>query len=472
MADWRSGAKADSGSALGPEEDAARAYARQALDVATDVAGPGAHVAATVEVGTSSLTRFAQSSIHQSVSEDVRRLSLSITLDGRTAEVSGSADGWPGTDGLRRLAMAALTAARLRPVDPNWPGLAPPAPVGPSHADRATADATDAERAALVGAFVEAAGGLETAGFCSTWGTATAFANTAGQQAAGSVTAATIDGIARAPSGEPAPADGSGRASSTRLRSLDGAAAGLHAARIARAAADDPLDVAAGEYVVVLRPGAVVDVLSWLASGLSARPHSEGLSFARPGEQQFDEAITLRCDPLDDRLPALAFDAQGTPRSAYSMIADGVTGELASDRRDAATIAGVRSNGGALQHRYATSARAPALLLRPGSEAPDELYAGLRQALLITDFWYTRLLDPRRLVVTGLTRNGIFLIEDGIIVRPVRNVRFTQSYAEALAPGHVIGVDGESVLTESEPAPVHAPGLALTSWAVTGGARG
>jgi predicted Zn-dependent protease len=459
-------------SALGPEEDAARAYAQQALDVAADVAGPGAQVAATVEVGIASLTRFAQSSIHQSVSEDVRQLTLSITLDGRTADVTGSADGWPGADGLRRLATAALTAARLRPVDPNWPGLAPPAPVPGSHADRATADAADAARAALVAQFVDAAGGLETAGFCSTRGTATAFANSAGQQAAGSVTAATIDGIARAPGSEPAPADGSGRASSTRIGALDGAEAGLHAARIARAAAEEPLDVSPGEYVVVLRPGAVVDILSWISSGLSARPHSEGLSFARPGEQQFDEALTLRCDPFDERMPVLGFDAQGTPRTAYSLIEDGVTRELASDRRDEATITGVRSNGGALQHRYLTNARPAALLLRPGSEAPDELYSGLRQALLITDFWYTRLLDPRRLVVTGLTRNGIFLIEDGIIVRPVRNVRFTQSYAEALSPGHVVGIDGESVLTESDPSPVHTPGLALTSWAVTGGARG
>ncbi len=295
-------ADSQASSSLGPEEDAARAYAARALDVAADVAGPHAHIAVTAEVGTSSLARFAQSSIHQSVTEDIRQLTVSITLDGRTADVSGSADGWPGADELRRLATAALTAARLRPVDPNWPGLAPPqAVVGSSHADRATADATAAERAALVAAFVEAGGGLETAGFCSTRGTATAFANTAGQQVAGSVTAATIDGIARARGGEPAPADGSGRASSTRLHELDGAAAGLHAARLARAAAEVPMDVAPGEYVVVLRPGAVVDVLSWLATGLSARAHSEGRSFARPGEQQFDELITLRCDPFDDR---------------------------------------------------------------------------------------------------------------------------------------------------------------------------
>jgi predicted Zn-dependent protease len=112
------------------------------------------------------------------------------------------------------------------------------------------------------------------------------------------------------------------------------------------------------------------------------------------------------------------------------------------------------------------------MLLRPGTQAPDELYGGLQQALLITDFWYTRLLDSRRLVVTGLTRNGVFLVEDGVIARPVRNVRFTQSYAEALGPGRVIGLDGGSVLNESENVPIHTPGLALTSWAITGGARG
>lgn len=458
---------------LVPEEGAARDFAIRALDVAADVAGPSAHIAATTEVGTSALARFAQGAIHQSVTEEVRSLTLSVTLDGRTAEVAGSVDGWPGADGLRRLAAAAVESALLRPPDPHWPGLAPPRPVSiEGRADRATADASAADRAAVVAAFVDAAGGLETAGFCSTKGIATAFANSAGQVAVDSSTAATIDGIARAPTGEPAPADGSGRESSVRLAALDGRAAGRTAGELARAAAQEPVEVADGDYAVVLRPGAVVDVLTWIATGMSARAYSEGRSFARPGEEQFDALLTLRCDPLDERMPALAFDAQGTPREAYDLIADGVTTTLASDRRDEATIDGVRSNGSATRHRYLSSAVAPALLLRPGTEAPDELYAGLRHALLITDFWYTRLLDSRRLVVTGLTRNGVFLIEDGIVVRPVRNLRFTQSYAEALGPGNVIGIDGQSVLTDSEPAPIHTPGLALTSWAITGGAKG
>ncbi len=459
------------------EEQAAQAYAARALEVAADVAhsggAPGAEIAATVQFGTSSLSRFAESRIHQSVTEDVRELTLSVTVDGRTAAVSGAADGWPGADGLRRLAEAALAATRHRPVDPHWPGLAPRAEVlAAAHADRATADATPATRAELVAAFVDAAGGLETAGYCSTRGIATAFANSAGQSVVGSATAATIDGIARVPFGGPAPADGSGRASATRLSDISGEVAGRTAAEIARAAAVEPADVEPGEYVVVLRPGAVVDVLTWIAFGLSTRPHREGRSFAEPGAQQFDPLISLRCDPFDPRMPTVGFDAEGTPREAYDLITDGVVTGLAADRRDAATYPGVRSNGGALSHRFVTSATPAAMLLRPGTEAPDELYAGLRQALVITDFWYTRLLDSRRLVVTGLTRNGVFLVEDGVITRALRNVRFTQSYAEALGPGRVLGLDGESVLNESEGIPTHTPGLALTSWAITGNAQG
>jgi predicted Zn-dependent protease len=253
---------------------------------------------------------------------------------------------------------------------------------------------------------------------------------------------------------------------------LNAAAAGRTAGELARAAAMEPVDVSPGDYPVVLRPGAVVDVLTWIATGMSARAHAEGRSFARPGESQFDALLTLRCDPLDDRMPTLPFDGEGTPRVIYDLIADGVTTGLASDRRDQVAIPGVRSNGGALQHRWMASGAPAALLLRPGTEAPDELYAGLREALLITDFWYTRLLDPRRLVVTGLTRNGVFLVRDGIVVQPVRNLRFTQSYSEALGPGHVLGLDGQSVLIEGDAVPIHTPGLALTSWAVTGGAQG
>jgi len=87
----------------------------------------------------------------------------------------------------------------------------------------------------------------------------------------------------------------------------------------------------------------------------------------------------------------------------------------------------------------------------------------------VTEFWYTRILDPKTQVVTGLTRNGTFLIEDGRIVGGAPNLRFTQSYVEALAPGNVLGVGHDARLFDGT---YHVPSLHLASWNFTGGARG
>ena len=93
----------------------------------------------------------------------------------------------------------------------------------------------------------------------------------------------------------------------------------------------------------------------------------------------------------------------------------------------------------------------------------------------MTDFWYTRILDPRTQVVTGLTRNGVWLIEGGRIIRPVTNLRFTQSFLEALGPGRVRGVGSDLTLVGGATFGLGAyvvPSLHLASWNFTGGARG
>jgi predicted Zn-dependent protease len=458
--------------------------ADRALDVAVDVisgAEPSAEIAATVEVGESSLTRFAGSTIHQNVTEEVHAVRLSVSIGGRTASVHGSG----GTaDDLRRLAERVLDAARVRPVDPEWPGLPGPAEAEPmEHVDAGTATASPAARAEVVRAFLDAAGGLECAGFCSTRGVTTAYANSLGQRVADTVTAAALDGVARLPllagpaasgrdPGEAGMADGSGRAAAIALSEIDGAAVGAVAARTARAAAEAPIDVDPGSWPVVLQPGAVADVLAFLAVyGLSARAVWEGQSFAKPGVAQLDPSITLVCDPLDPRMPTLPFDAEGTPRRTFELVREGVTTELAMDRRDARRV-GASSNGCAISGGWTNGGIAPAVGLHGGSLADDELLGGLGRGLLVTDFWYTRVLDPRPLTVTGLTRNGLFVIEDGVVHRAARNVRFTQSYAEALAAGNVLGVGGEvQLIGDGEPSFL-APSLALRSWNVTGNAQG
>ena len=102
------------------------------------------------------------------------------------------------------------------------------------------------------------------------------------------------------------------------------------------------------------------------------------------------------------------------------------------------------------------------------------LVGRMRRGLLVSDLWYTRVLDPRTLVVTGLTRNGVWLIEDGVITRPVQNFRFTQSYPQALGPGTVlaVGARAASIPIGWNVMAYRAPALRLASWNFTGNASG
>ena len=96
----------------------------------------------------------------------------------------------------------------------------------------------------------------------------------------------------------------------------------------------------------------------------------------------------------------------------------------------------------------------------------------MERGLLVTDFWYNRILDPKTQVVTGLTRNGLFLIEGGEVTQPVQNLRYTQSVVGALAPGHVLGLGNDAQLVGNEGGIVHVPSLRLAAWAFTGNAQG
>src|SRR5262249_4038251 len=100
--------------------------------------------------------------------------------------------------------------------------------------------------------------------------------------------------------------------------------------------------------------------------------------------------------------------------------------------------------------------------------------ATVDRGVLVTDHWYTPALDPRTVVMTGLPRNGVWLIEDGRLVAPVRNMRFTQSYPEALGPGAVLGIGrhGTTLTSNYEDSSLVVPALRLASWNFTGGASG
>ncbi|HEY3009300.1 MAG TPA: metallopeptidase TldD-related protein [Micromonosporaceae bacterium] len=455
--------------------------AGRVLDLVRAAAGASAEAEVLVDNAELSLTRFANSFIHQNVADATTSVRLRLHLDGRTAAGSTTiVDG----DGLTGLVERTIAAARLCPPDPGWPGLAPPAPVaGPGNCDEATAHASPDERAERVRAFVDAAGGLETAGFCRTLHVAAAFGNSAGQSVRGRTAEAAMDGVARLDG-----ADGVARVAAGRLSDVDGGILGVRAAAKARGGVE-PEELPPGRYEVVLEPAAVADILQNLALfGFNGKAVAERRSFAEIGALQFDRAITLTDDALGDGDLGLPFDADGTAKRRLTLVEAGVTRAVAHDRRTAAEV-GAEPTGHALPGGTTWGAFPQNLRLAPpGSDGPAPaevpgpiadaavaaLVAGVERGILVTDFWYTRVLDPKSLVVTGLTRNGVWLIERGEVSRPIRNFRFTQSYPQALGPDAVLGVGGSAaMLPESWGlAWWTAPALRLSSWNFTGGASG
>lgn len=451
---------------MSPRED----LAARVLELATAVA-PGAQAEVHVTSQVRGLTRFARSFVHQNVVDTSERIRLRVLVDGSWAAVSTDrAD----ADALLAAVESAVAAARLRKPDPAFPGLAPAAPLASTgNWDDATADATPDQRAAVVREFVEAAGGLETAGFVETLRVEGVYANTAGQSVFGRSTGSAADGIARVP-GPSGIADGVARQGSVRIGDLRGADLGRVAAEKARTAAD-PVDLPPGDYEVVLEPSCVADLLHFLLDyGFNGRTVAEGRSFLRPGERQFDPALAVWDGSDDEWSTVLPYDSEGTPRRRLDLIVDGVSVAVTHDRRTAAA-AGASSTGHAVEggERFGPEPLQPRVGAGAGGSTAA-LVSGMRRGLLVTDFWYTRILDPRTAVVTGLTRNGVWLVEDGEIVSPVSTLRFTQSYPGAVAPGAVLGVGSEPafVPVRGPENLVVAPSLHLARWHITGGAAG
>ncbi|MEV8508718.1 metallopeptidase TldD-related protein [Actinoplanes sp. NPDC051475] len=460
--------------------------AARVVDLTRRLAGPHAEAEVVAAHSAEALTRFANSAIHQNVADATTTVRLRLHVDGRTA---GGSTTVTDAGGLQALVERTVAAARLSPPDSTWPGLTAPTPLSAdadfdSDFDEATATAGPQERAARVRDFVQAAGGLETAGFCRTTYASGGFANTLGQAVQGRSAEAAMDGIARLDG-----ADGVARRAAARLTDLDGASLGARAAAKARAGGR-PIELPPGRYEVVLEPTAVADLLDNLAGfGFNGKAFAQHQSFAELGAQQFDERITIVDEPLGATLP---FDAEGTPRGNLVLVSDGVTRAVSHDRTSAAEAGGVSTGHGSAGSRswgpIAVNLRLAGASAGPGASAAGgpaggdgptagsarALVAGMRRGLLVTDLWYTRVLDQKSLVVTGLTRNGVWLVEDGEVTAAVGNMRFTQSYPQALGPGAVLAVGAEEVSLPDRWSGVRytAPALHLASWNITGNASG
>ena len=204
----------------------------------------------------------------------------------------------------------------------------------------------------------------------------------------------------------------------------------------------DPVSLDAGSYDVVMEPEAVTELLEWLAAIAFAAPEVEqGTSpmAGRLGERITGESVDIVEDPLCDD-PALGFgapfDREGTWRSRIPLIERGVAKAVLYDRTYAARMGAASTGSAQLPSLGSAGGVGPtSLMLGAGTAAGvDDLVAGVQRGLYVCRLHYVNgLLDPRRAVMTGLTRDGVFLVEKGKITRPVGNLRFTDSLLEGLA---------------------------------------
>ena len=392
---------------------------------------------ALVVAGDSALTRFANSEVHQNVASSEVYINLRVA---RGKRVGVASTGRTDAEGLRIVVERAVAIANVVEELSDWSGL-PPASAGPraplaaAWAD-GTAAATPELRAEGARAVIAAAdaAGVTAFGSFSMDAEAIAVASSTGIRAAERRTSSQLLTVTMGPDG------GSGYAEqcSVDATAIDAAAVGREAAERARVSVN-PVDIAPGDYTVVLNPYAVSDVTDMLGYlGFSALAVAEDRSFFVAGRRVGSPLVTITDDSADPLGFPAGFDAEGVAKQRLVLLDRGVCRDLAYDQQTAAR-ARRASTGHGLPAPNSYGPFPTNMAMAPGDASLEELIGGMERGLLVTRFHYTNPVHGKRVVITGMTRDGTFLVEGGRIVGPVRNLRFTMSYLDALA-----GVDAVS----------------------------
>jgi predicted Zn-dependent protease len=441
------------------------------LEVARSaLAATDADAEAIAHVERSGLARFAASEIHQPTLIDNAVVMLRVA---RGTKLGMATTNRIDERGLSELARRAEQAAASAPDDPEFPGLAQPAPL-PYVAgfDEATAQLDAGDQARLATRAIEAAD-VPAYGFFTSGTSGLAIASTRGVEAAQRMTDATVLVVA-AQEG----LSGYAEATSWRAHEIDPVAVAQEASEKARrtrgAASIEP-----GSYAAVLEPYAVADLLLYFAfDSLGALGLLEERSYftGRLGEHVFDERVSIADDAGDERGLPKAFDFEGVPKQRVELVADGVARNVVWDRATAKQAGSAASTTGhAPPQELAAWGPLPFALSLAGGDADsvDELVARVGDGIYITRLHYLGVVDPREGVITGMTRDGTFRIRDGTLAEPLVNLRFTIAVPELLRTVHGLTrdvklVNGAAHYGERYPFGVLAPALATAAFNVTG----
>jgi PmbA protein len=390
------------------------------------------------------LTRFANNAIHQHVAEHGLTVSLRVLVDGRTARVTTNRT---EEDSLRAALESAASLASSQPKDI---GLLP-LPTKQKYravrrfsAPTAGLSAEARARAVKNACSLAEKNGQIAAGIFSSGQSQSVLANSRGLFAPYRQTQAEFSVTMQQGS-----ATSWAKANSADFRAFDPIALSKIASEKA-ARAENPVELSPGRYTVILEPAAVLDLVGFLFYDFSATAVRDQRSCfsGRLGKPLLGKNITITDDVYHPEQLGAPFDGEGIPRQRVTLVDAGVPQNLVYSRR-AAKKAGkpATGHGFALPNEYG---EAPMnLVVSGGKSSIPEMIAGTDRGLLVTRLWYIREVDPYEKIMTGMTRDGIFLVEKGKVTQAVRNFRFNQSILQMLGNVQSLGPAHRATAEES-----------------------
>lgn len=406
--------------------------AERVLKIAKAVGMDGAEVDAGTNVD--ALTRFANNTIHQNVAEETFAISFRAVIDGRTARATTNKT---DDESLERVVATALSLAKNQPKNPDLlPLLGKQKYERVARAFSSTANTTPQDRAKAVTKVCklarkrkQTAAGIFVSG-ASRWILANSkglFASYEQTRAEFSITILESDssGWAKANSPDTCKIDPVTLAESASEKS---------------AKSRKPRELAPGPYVAILEPAAVLDLMGFLFwdFGGTAVLDKRSCLIGRMGQKLFGENITVWDDVYHPLQTGQPFDGEGEPRDRVLLIDHGVPRNLVYARSTAKKMkAKPTGHGFLLPNDFG---EAPMnIVFAGGDKSVDQMVGSTERGILVTRLWYIREVDPYSKILTGMTRDGTFLVENGKIAGGVRNFRFNQSLIEMLANVEMLG---------------------------------
>ncbi|HKZ34372.1 MAG TPA: TldD/PmbA family protein, partial [Patescibacteria group bacterium] len=385
--------------------------------------------------GERGLTRFANSAIHQHVLEDHIHVSVRAVVGKKIGVASSNK---VDKISLKRVVERAIQIAKLQKEDPHFHSLPTPNAYERVNAySEKTTQITPIEKAKQVKRLITLAedASLIASGSFETATSELAIANSLGVWAYHPSTSASFSTVLLGESG-------TGFASHLGIDVETIHVDTIAQKAIAKAKASaKPQDLPAGEYEVVLEPPAVNEMLLFFSYlGPNARVVHENASFltGRLETKVLSPQVTILDDPFDVRGVPMPFDFEGVPKKKLTLIEKGVARKIAYDSYHAHKHH-MENTGHALPAPNIMGPMPGHLIILPGQKTVEEMVKNVKRGLLVTRFWYVRSIHFKLLNITGMTRDGTFLIENGEIVAPVKNMRFTESIPEALSDVCSIG---------------------------------